>query len=61
MTHIELVQLALAGAGVIVGGGVWFRLGALVKGQEVLTKGQDDLGRRVTRLENRAISGGFIA
>lgn len=54
MSAVELVQVSLSLAGVLIGGGVWFRLGSL-------TKGQEDLGRRVSNLENHVYLGGYKA
>lgn len=52
MTALELIQIGLAGAGVAVGGGIWFRLGTLSGSLKGVISFTERLNARVERLEN---------
>lgn len=57
MTGIEIIQISVAMAGVAVGGGIWFKLGALTAAIEAVHAVAGDLRDRIERLEDAVFLG----
>lgn len=53
MNAVDVLQVSLSLAGVLIGGGVWFRLGSLTAWGEAEKRRVDRIDARVTEIENQ--------
>ncbi len=57
MSGLDYVQTAASLAGVLVGGGIWFKLGVITGALKGLNAFTDELNSRIERLENHVFFG----